>query len=186
MVGIAGVCSGLLVGVVLTLIIVSNWAERNGDDFEDEAAPNPDHEGAHAAFEVQRAALLKAHEALAKQAERAAADRVGDAQKIANTMENAANVLLKAAHTERAAADALTAATAQMARLEERFGLLQSVSESIDSQQGGILTALINSGMMQQTDLRRSNMRQHGEHDPDNPPPLVERDRGKPLDEIIR
>ena len=118
--------------------------------------------------------------------ERAAADRIADAQKIANTMENAANVLLEAARTETNAANALKAATEQGRRLEEAVGLLRQVCESIDGQQGGILTALINSGLMQQHDIAATRMRQRGEPDADNPPPLMEAGGRDPLAGILR
>ena len=101
-------------------------------------------------------------------------------------MEQAANVLLKAAHTERAAADALTNASTQIAALSERVGFMQQVVEALDANQGAILTSLVNMGAMQATGTRRRDERQYGEPDPQVPPLTMERDSGKPLDSILR
>ena len=170
-----GAAAGFIIGVVVALVVGHRWLTSADpqpiDDLDDDDEDD---------------LVAEVRDALNGKVEQAAADRIADAQKLVNVMENAANVLLNAARTERSAADALVAATEQSKRLEEAVVLLRNVCESIDAQQGAILTSLINSGLMQRADLDRSRLRQVGEFDEENPPPLAEQVRHNPLDAVLK
>ena len=94
----------------------------------------------------------------------------------AKIMQQAADVLLNAARTEKSAAEALESSAARVKALEQEVGQSRQVLESIDSQQGAILSALINMGTMQGIDMGRRDQRQVGEPEP---PPF--RDDDGPL-----
>lgn len=162
------------IGMAAAFVVWANGHERDEDDdnFDDED-------------DLQLALNSKVEEA--------AANRVADAQKMVATMEQSANVLLKAAHTERAAADALTItsksldiAAAETKRLSQEVALLRQVCDNIDVQQGQLLSALENFGMLKTSVVRSAATRQVGEPDPNNLPPPLEGGKANPLDAVLR
>lgn len=113
-----------------------------------------------------------------------ASDRLGDAERIAKTAEVASNTLLKAAHTERAAADALLTTAESLATHTATLNRQGERLDTLDQNLGAVLTALVAMGAMAQVDTRRRD-RQVGEPDPTSPPPSLEslrpQDRDVPI-----
>ena len=113
---------------------------------------------------------------------RTQSNRVDDAQKIARVSRSASETLLKAAHTERAAADALVIAARDIAANTTELKRAQQVLDTLDSNVGAVLSALVNMGAM--THVTPGMGRQVGEPDRERMPPPLE---GKSaLDSIVR
>lgn len=103
---------------------------------------------------------------------RALAHRVEDAQRIARISQQAADTLLKAAHTERAAADALEHCAKEIAAWRQEGVRMRTILDSLDATSGAVLTALVNIGAMKHIDVRKKDaMRGEGDGT-DLPPPL--------------
>lgn len=105
--------------------------------------------------------------------ERAQANRLKDALKVAAHGFLAAETLLKAAQTEKSAAEALVQVSKALESSTLQAERLSNTVASIDGQMGAVLTALVNVGAMTHVDVRKRD-RQRGEHDAENLPPNLE------------
>ena len=158
--------AGVLVGAVAMAKIIGKTLE--GQDYDDEPSDE--------------------QQMLNAKVEEAAARRIEDAQRMVNVMENAANVLLRAAQTEKAAADALIEVRDEQKRTAAEIALLRQTLDGLDAGVGSLVNAFTNSGLMKTVQFGPGggSLRQHGEPSEQSPPPLFERDRNKPLDDVIR